>query len=61
MILMATISYACGRCPSSSVCRMPVSSSPGLGYPRQARDIAAQGYLVVIVPMPFNLAVLGRA
>jgi len=28
-------------------------------YAPQARDIAAQGYLVVIVPMPFNLAVLG--
>ena len=28
-------------------------------YAPQARDIAAHGYLVVIVPMPFNLAVLG--
>jgi len=29
------------------------------GYARSARAIAEQGYLVVIVPMPLNLAVLG--
>jgi hypothetical protein len=48
-----------GEAPTTGLILYP----GGLVDPRadapQARDIAAHGYLVVIVPMPLNLAVLG--
>ena len=37
----------------------PGGKVPAAGYGPLARSIAAKGYLVVITPMPFNLAVFG--
>jgi hypothetical protein len=37
----------------------PGGRVPPKAYAPLAHEIAAQGYLVVVVPMPFNLAVLG--
>ena len=37
----------------------PGGKVPAAGYGPLARDIAGDGYLVIVTPMPFNLAVFG--
>jgi dienelactone hydrolase len=37
----------------------PGGKVPAAGYGPLARSIAAEGYLVIVAPMPFNLAVFG--
>ena len=45
--------------PSVGLILYPGGKVEPAGYARSAQAIAEQGYLVVIVPMPLNLAVLG--
>jgi pimeloyl-ACP methyl ester carboxylesterase len=45
--------------PTTGLVLYPGGRVDPRSYAPQARDIAAQGYLVVIPPMPFNLAVFG--
>ena len=48
-----------GAAPSTGLIIYPGGRVPPAAYARIAQDIAAAGYLVVIVPMPLHLAVLG--
>lgn len=45
--------------PRTGLILYPGGKVEPAGYARSAQAIAAQGYLVVIVPMPLNLAMLG--
>ena len=47
------------RAPTAGLIVYPGGRVPPAAYARTARDIAAAGYRVVVVPMPLNLAVLG--
>jgi acetyl esterase/lipase len=47
------------RAPETGLVIYPGGLVDARSYAPLARDIAAEGHLVVIVPMPFNLAVLG--
>jgi dienelactone hydrolase len=48
-----------GQTPTTGLIVYPGGRVPPAAYARIARDIAARGYRVVIVPMPLDLAVLG--
>jgi pimeloyl-ACP methyl ester carboxylesterase len=48
-----------GDDPSVGLILYPGGKVEPAGYARSAQAIAEQGYLVIIVPMPLNLAVLG--
>jgi hypothetical protein len=48
-----------GRSPATGLIVYPGGKVPPAAYGPLAREIAGAGYLVVIVPMPFNLAVFG--
>jgi dienelactone hydrolase len=48
-----------GTGPATGLILYPGGRVPPAAYAPAARDIAARGYLVVIVAVPFNLAVLG--
>lgn len=47
-----------GRTPTTGLILYPGAKVPAAAYAPGARAIAEQGYLVVIVPMPLNLAIL---
>jgi dienelactone hydrolase len=48
-----------GETPSTGLIVYPGGRVPPAAYARAAREIAANGVLVVIVPMPLDLAILG--
>ncbi len=47
-----------GRTPTTGLILYPGAKVPAAAYAPGARAIAEQGYLVVVVPMPLNFAVL---
>ncbi len=50
-----------GTPPTTGLILYPGANVPAAGYAPGARAIAEQGYLVVVVPMPLNLAILDVA
>ncbi len=48
-----------GVAPTTGLVLYPGGKVPPAAYAPQARALAEQGYLVAIVPVPFNLAVFG--
>jgi hypothetical protein len=52
------LTFAPLEAPSTGLVIYPGGRVPGLAYAPLARAIAERGYLVVIAPMPLNLAVL---